>query len=165
MSEIVNWAPNMGPNAGANNGGSIASVPCPNPFGPGKVVSRPSRPEAPQNTNNPFSAAYVAALPPQPEPRYISQAEYEGNEIVATIRELVSNNRYDAWSGTANELLAAAQAKMRLADATVQQIDRQIEDLEDYLRVYDDIYHFYYRSGNIMLHGFCEAIPDEDGVC
>lgn len=144
--------------------GPGAPTPCPNPFGPdpGVTPAANPRPKGPP-TGNPFVMDEDDPSFSQRDSRYISQAEYEADELVQTIRELVNNSRDDLWSGTASELLAAGQAKMRMPDANAKQVGEQLEELEDYLRIYDDIYHFYYRSGDTMRHGFCIARPDEDG--
>lgn len=142
-----------------------------NPFGPdgggrgpdpGSTPAANPRPKGPPPVSGLFIMDEDDPSPAQSEPRYISQAEYETDELVQTIRELVNNSRDDLWSGTASELLAAAQQKMRMPDANEKRVGEQLEELEDYFRIYDDIYHFYYRSGDTMRHGFCIARPDPD---
>ena len=122
-----------------------------------KHVNRVSRTSVAQS--NPFMVDLDS-----PVPEYISRDEYEANELVQTVRELVSNSRDDMWSGSASELLATAQSKMRLADVTAGQINQEIETIKDYLCIYDGIYHYCYQDGNMTQHVFCVPEPDEDGV-
>ena len=145
--------------------GPGAPTPCPNPFGPdggghgpdpGSTPAANPRPKGPPPVSGLFIMDEDDPSPAQSEPRYISQAEYETDELVQTIRELVNNSRDDLWSGT------ASQAKMRMPDATARTVGEQVKELEDYLQLYDNIYHFHYRFGDVMQHGFCAVELDED---
>ena len=189
MPEISNLAPDAGakgvgatpptsrPNPfvardavpGPGAGGAPAS--CPNPFGPdgggrgpdpGSTPAANPRPKGPPPVSGLFIVDEDDPSFSQRDSRYVSQAEYEADELVQTIRELVNNSRDDLWSGTASELLAAGQAKMRMPDATARTVGEQVKELEDYLQLYDNIYHYHYRSGEVMRHGFCAVRLDED---
>lgn len=170
MPEISNLAPD----AGAKGVGGNALTPCPNPFGPdgggrgtdpGSTPAANPRPKGPPPVSGLFVVDEDDPSFAQQDSRFISQAEYETDELVLTIRELVNGTRDDLWSGTASELLAAAQQKMRMPNATAGLVDKQVKELEDYLQLYDCIYHYHYRSGDVMQHAFCIAQPDDsDGL-
>lgn len=101
----------------------------------------------PRNTPNyPPGGSYAAeseAAPTVPS----GPTQYADSELILTIYDRVSNPR-GSWSGTASDLLEAANQEGRLIDVTTEQVAHDIEELEDLLFEYDRIQHFLLEDGS-----------------
>ena len=70
-----------------------------------------------------------------------AQDDYDHDELVMTIKELVTNAPDGTWTGSATDILRAGQAGRRLVGLSPQKVGYRIRDICGNLETYDRISH------------------------